>query len=221
MRKRAAAGQAGVFEIVASLRERIASQQFASGSPLRERELSEEFGVSRSRIREAFGALEERGLIERIPNRGAVVTRLEHSQVYDLFDVREMLEGLCARLATRKSKPADWDDLVRQFGRPMEKHVARGELDAYLETYERLRERMIAAADNPLLKDMLGSIHDKTGVLIRRIIILPGRAERGLKEHRALLAAMRKGDADAAERLKRRNIRSSREYLKRYEDFLL
>lgn len=221
MRKRAAAGQAGVFEIVASLRERIASQQFASGSPLREQELSEEFGVSRSRIREAFGALEERGLIERIPNRGAVVTRLEHSQVYDLFDVREMLEGLCARLATQKSEPGDWEDLVRLFGKPMEKHVARGELDAYLETYEHLRERMIAAADNPLLKDMLGSIHDKTGVLIRRIIILPGRAERGLKEHRALLAAMGKGDADAAERLKRRNIRSSREYLKRYEEFLL
>lgn len=221
MRKRTPAAQTGTLEVVAMLRERIASQQFLSGHRLREQELSEEFGVSRARIRDAFGALEERGLIERIPNRGAVVARLDHDQIFDLFDVREMLEGLCARLATQKSRPADWDDLARSFGAPMAKHVARGELNAYLETYEQFRERMIEAAQNPLLKDMLDSIHDKTRVLIRRIIILPGRASQGLKEHRALLAAMRRGDADAAERLKRRNIASSRDYLERYRDFLL
>jgi DNA-binding GntR family transcriptional regulator len=221
MRKPATSGQAGTFEIVTALRERIASQQFLSGRRLREQELSEEFGVSRSRIREAFGALEERGLIERIPNRGAVVARLDHNQLFDLFDVREMLEGLCARLATQMSQPGDWDDFARKFGGPMARHVARGELFAYLETYEQFRESMIEAAQNPLLKDMLDSIHDKTRVLIRRIIILPGRAAQGLKEHRALLAAMRKGDADAAERLKRINIASSRDYLKRYKDFLL
>ena len=99
--------------------------------------------------------------------------------------------------------------------------MARGELNAYLETYEQFRERMIEAAQNPLLKDMLDSIHDKTRVLIRRIIVLPGRAAQGLKEHRALLAAMEKGDADLAERLKRKNIASSRDYLKRYQNFLL
>lgn len=149
MRKRASAGQAGTFEIVAMLPERIASQQFLSGRRLREQELSEEFGVSRARIREAFGALEERGLIERFPNRGAVVARLGHKQIFDLFDVREMLEGLCARLATQKSKPSDWEELARRFGAPMAKHVARGELDAHLETYEQFRERMIEAAQPP------------------------------------------------------------------------
>jgi DNA-binding GntR family transcriptional regulator len=214
-------GNGGAPEIVAVLRERIASQQFLSGSRLREKELSEEFGVSRARIREAFGALEERGLIERIPNQGAIVARLDHKQIYDLFDVREMLEGLCARLATEKAAPATWDDLAEMFGKPMERHVERGELDAYLATYDLFRQRMIAAADNGILQDLLDSIHDKTKVLIRRIIILPGRAKRGLGEHRALLAAMRKGDAREAERLKRKNISSSREYLQRYEDFLL
>ena len=221
MSKRAAEGQIGTFEIVAALRERIASQQFLSGRRLGEQELSEEFGVSRSRIREAFGALEERGLIERIPNRGAVVARLDHKQIFELFDVREMLEGLCARLATQMSEPGAWDDLAGRFGAPMDAHVERGDFDSYLSTYEHFRERMIDAAGNPLLKDMLDSIHDKTRVLIRRIIILPGRAKQGLKEHRALLNAMRKGDADAAERLKRQNIASSRDYLRRYQDFLL
>ena len=48
-----------------------------------------------------FGALAQRGLIQRIPNRGAVVARLDLSQVFEIYDVREMLEGLCERLAVR------------------------------------------------------------------------------------------------------------------------
>ena len=59
------------------LRERIARQDIAPGAKLREHELAAEFGVPRTRIREVFGALESRGLIERIPNRGAIVSRLD------------------------------------------------------------------------------------------------------------------------------------------------
>ncbi len=82
------------MDIIGALRERIANQELAWGAPLREAELSVQFGVSRARIREAFGALEQRGLIERIPNRGAVVARLEPGQIYDLFIVssRKFLE---------------------------------------------------------------------------------------------------------------------------------
>lgn len=216
-----ALGSATTARIVEALRERIASQQVPAGSRLRELALSREFGVSRSRIREAFGALEQRGLIERIPNRGAVVVRLHPAQFYNLFDVREMLEGLCARLATQKADPAHWADLEAAFGSPLEADVLAGRLESYLEAVERFRSRMLEAADNPELREALDSIQDKTRVLIRRIIILPGRAQQGLAEHRAVLAAMRAGDAEAAERLKRRNIRSSRAYLERYEHFLL
>ncbi len=221
MAKRQSVSGCGAPELVAVLRERIASQEFLSGSRLREKELSEEFGVSRARVREAFGALEERGLIERIPNRGAVVARLDEKRIYDLFDVREMVEGLCARLATEKAPRGAWDDLAEMFGEPMARHIGRGELEAYLKTYDLFRGRMMDAADNEFLRDQLDSINDKTKMLIRRIIILPGRAKLGLGEHRALLAAMRRGDGKEAERLKRKNIASSREYLKRYQDFLL
>ena len=60
--------------------------------------------MPRARIREAFSALEQRGLVERIPNRGAVVTRLDLSQVFHIYDLREVLEGLCARLATQNGR---------------------------------------------------------------------------------------------------------------------
>ncbi len=211
----------GVAEVVNVLREGIAAQQFPSGSRLREEELATKLGVSRGRIREAFGALEQRGLIERIPNRGAVVARLDPKQIYDLFEVREMLEGLCARLATENAPPESWQDLVDVFGEPMEGYVERHELEVYLKNFDLFWRRTVDAAANDLLRDMLDSIQDKTRMLIRRIIILPGRAKQGLAEHRALLAAMRRGDAEKAERLKRQNIRSSREFLRRYQDFLL
>ena len=160
-------------------------------------------------------------MIERIPNRGAVVARLEPGQIYDLFDVREMLEGLSARLATQKAPRKTWLPLVETFGPSMEEHLHAGRLDAYLKAVETLQQTMIAAAENPVLQDQLDAIGDKTRLLIRRIIILPGRARQGLKEHRRLLKAMQAGDAAAAERLKRRNIVSSRKYLERYQHFLL
>ena len=84
-------------DVLDVLRTRIADHDLPPGTKLRESDLAGEFGVSRARIREAFGALEQRGLIERIPNRGAVVTRLDAEQIYGLYDVREVVEALCVR----------------------------------------------------------------------------------------------------------------------------
>lgn len=208
-------------DLVRVLRERIARHEYRPGGKLLEMELAREFSVSRARVREAFGALESRGLIRRIPNRGAEVVRLDLAQMFEIYEVREMLEGLCVRLAVQKTSPTSWHDLVTLFGKPMERHVKAKEFERYIEKLELLRRRTMQAADNRVLADMLESINDKTQAIMRRIIILPGRAEEGLKQHRAVLAAMRKGDAVAAERLRRENIRSSREALERYERFIL
>ena len=203
------------------LRERVARHDYPPGAKLLENDLAGEFGVSRARVREAFGALEQRGLIQRIPNRGAEVVRLDLSRMFEIYDVREMLEGLCVRLAVQNTRPASWQDLVTLFGQPMDKHVRNGEFEDYIAKLELLRRRTIEAANNRVLADMLDSINDKTREIMRRIIILPGRAAEGLKQHRAVLAAMRKGDAALAEKLRRGNIRSSREYLERYQNFIL
>jgi DNA-binding GntR family transcriptional regulator len=214
-------GRARAADVLQALRERIARQEIAPGAKLREQDLAQEFGVPRTRIREAFSALESRGLIERIPNRGAVVSRLDLSQVFHIYDLREVLEGLCVRLAAQNVAPESWQDLVDLFGAPMEQHVRDGDFDAFLAGYGRFRRRSIEAARNPVLAQMLDSIYEKTQVLIRRIIILPGRAEVGLQEHRAVLAAMRRGDAEAAENLRRENMRSAKAFLQRYQKYVL
>ncbi|HET8610849.1 MAG TPA: GntR family transcriptional regulator [Burkholderiales bacterium] len=207
--------------VLQALRERIVRQEIAPGSKLRENELAQEFGVPRTRIREAFSVLEQRELIERIPNRGAVVARLDLSQVFHIYDVREVLEGLCARLATQNVAPESWQDLLDLFSGPMKKSVEKNDFDAFLAGYASFRQRLATAADNPVLTQMLDSIYEKTQALIRRIIILPGRAEIGLREHRAVLEAMRKGDAEAAEQLRRANMRSAKEYLRQFQKYVL
>ncbi len=215
------ANSGGRPDVLSTLRERIARYELPPGSKLNEYELAKEFDVPRTRIRDVFTALEQRGLIERIPNRGAMVARLEPQQVFHIYDMREVLEGLCARLACQNADPASWQDLLDQFSGPVEEAVKNGDFEAYTEIYDSFRRRCIDAAANPVLAQALDNIYEKTQVLIRRIIILPGRGEIGVREHRAVLDAMRCGDCDAAEQLRRANIRNAKAFLARYIKYVL
>ncbi|SFU48410.1 GntR family transcriptional regulator [Halomonas korlensis] len=207
--------------IVDILRHRIVEHELPPGSKLREAVLSEEFNVSRPRIREAFGVLEDRGLIERIPNRGAVVTRLEVDEVLALFEVREVLEALAVRLATEKTPPEAWADLDELFGKPIEDAMERGDLDFYVDCVTEFRHRAIVAANNPILAAQLDSLYDRTRVLIRRLVLVPGRALKGMRQHQEVLQAMREGNAELAEQLKQKNIRSARDSFCEYKKYLL
>lgn len=211
----------GSPDVLQVLRERIASCDLPPGSKLNDYELAKEFSVPRTRIRDAFLALEQRGLIERTPNRGAMVARLDAQQVFHIYDMREVLEGLCARLATLNTPNESWQDLLDEFSGPIEVAVKNGDFETYTEVYGKFRRRCVEAADNPELARALDNIYEKTQVLIHRIIILPGRGEIGVREHRAVLEAMRKGDAEGAERLRRANIHSAKIFLTRYMKYIL
>lgn len=200
---------------------RIAQQKVAPGSKLRETDLAAEFGVSRTRVREALGRLEQRGLVERVPNRGAVVARLDLSQVFHIYQIREVLEGLAARLATLAMPHEAWKDDLARFEGPLKELIERGDLQEYIEHYERLRRKIILAAANPLLAEMLDTIYEKTQVLIRRIIILPGRAEVGRQHHAAMLLAMCRGEAEKAEAIRRDGLRSATRTFEKYQHFIL
>jgi len=210
-----------VAQIVEVLRGRIASQDIAPGAKLRETDLAEEFGVPRTRVRDALNALEQRRLVERIPNRGAMVSRLDLLQVFYIYDLREVLEGLAARLATEKAPGARWQKELEHFRGPMKELVARNDLDPYIERYEALRRNIIEAAGNPILAEMLDTIWEKTQVLIRRILILPGRAEFGRQQHVAMLEAMSRGDHEGAERLRREGLRSAKAQVEKYQKYIL
>ena len=216
-----AKGLASPGDVLTTLRDRIASQELAPGSQLRENDLAEEFNVSRARIREAFTTLEQRGLIERIPNRGAVVMRLEPKQVFEIYDVREVMEGLAVRRATENGEPGSWSAMLEKFGSRAEEMIRAGELETYAELINTFRREIINRCDSPILTAMLDSLFERTGFLVRRLILVPGRALEGLQEHRGVLTAMNEGRADDAERLKRANIRNARECFRRYQKLVL
>jgi DNA-binding GntR family transcriptional regulator len=207
--------------LVKELRRRIVSHESPPGSRLRESELAEEFNVSRARVRDAFGILEERGLIERVPNKGAVVTRLEADRIQELFEVREVLEAQMVRLATQRAEPETWDHLLEVFGDELGRRVGENDFDAYLAAIVAFRSRCIASAENDTLKGLLDSIYDRIQGMTRRLVLVPGRAMEGFRQHQEILRAMRSGDADRAERLKRENIRSAREWFQKYQKYLL
>lgn len=213
--------RADANDVFGVLRERIASHALPPGSRLREQDLASEFGVSRARIREVFGALEQRGLIERIPNRGAVVVRLDPKQMYDLYDVRCVLEAFVARRAAERAPPGAWDDLAERFGARVEAALARQDFDTYLDALEVLHRRMIEYAENGILADMLDLIYDKTQVISRRVIILPGRTEVALRMHRKLIDALARKDPDAAEETMREILTSARGFLERYQRYVI
>ncbi len=208
-------------ELIEKLRRCIVEHDLPPGTRLREQDLATEFGVSRARVRNAFNILEERGLIERIRNRGAVVMRLDPQKADELFEVREVLEAQMVRLATEKAPPESWDGLIEQFGEDMNQKLTENDLGAYEDAVHMFRRRCIEAAENEVLSNLLDSLYDRTQVLIRRLVLVPGRAQEGMRQHQEILAAMRTGKADKAERMKRRNIRSAREWFYNYRKYLL
>ena len=109
-----------VSSVTQELRHLIATQEIPPGSKLSEVFLSEKYGISRSRVRDVLSTLEQRGLVERIPNRGAIVVRLEISQIFDLYEVREVLEGLCVRLATIRGDSIKWQAYLKDFNGHLE-----------------------------------------------------------------------------------------------------
>jgi len=208
-------------DIESELRERIAGHDLLPGTKLKETALAEEFGVSRARIRQAFTHLEQRGLVERVHNYGTRVAIPDAKEIFAIYDVFELLEGLCVRLAVQNAPDDRWDDLHRLFGPELKETVAAGDCETLFAAIMTYRRRTQVAADNPTLNNFLESIYDKTQMIIRRTLILPGRAEQSYGEHVAIIAAMREGDAEKAEALKRANMRTAREFLQRYQAFIL
>jgi DNA-binding GntR family transcriptional regulator len=210
-----------VAEVAQRLRARIASHALPPGARLREWDVAAEFGVPRLLAREALDVLVHLGFVDRQPNRGIVVRRRELAEILRLFDMREVNEGLCARIAASGAPAESWQELVELFGAPMEAIVERKDLHAYVENYEALRRRLIAAAAAPPLAELLHRLYDLTDIFVRRVLLVSDRAYHGLRDHRAVLAALRTGNAAEAERRRRLTIANIRATVERYSAFVI
>ena len=207
--------------VAAQLRARIATHAIAPGSRLREWDVAGEFAVPRLTARDALDILVHQGFVAREPNRGVLVRRRDLVEVMHLFELREVNEGLAARRAAHVAPPGSWDDLISAFGAPMEAFVAQQDLENYVRTYDRLHKRLIAAADSPPLAELLHRLNDMTAIYGRRVLLVSDRTQHALADHRAVLDALRRGDARAAEQARRATIANVRVAVERYHSFVL
>jgi DNA-binding GntR family transcriptional regulator len=207
--------------VAAQLRARIATHAIAPGSRLREWDVAGEFAVPRLTARDALDILVHQGFVAREPNRGVLVRRRDLAEVMHLFELREVNEGLAARRAAHIAPPRSWDDLISAFGAPMEAFVAQQDLENYVRTYDRLHKRLIAAADSPPLAELLHRLNDMTAIYGRRVLLVSDRTQHALSDHRAVLDALRRGDARAAEQARRATIANVRAAVERYHSFVL
>ncbi len=207
--------------ILNTLRDRIVDGYYPPGVRLIESELAKEFQASRPMLRELLAELEAQGLVERKPNRGTVVRRFEPGSLIEIMEIREVLEGLCARLAAQKSKPEDWRDLEEAFGEQAEKMVKNLDFENYLKLLADFRGRMVEASHNKELAKLIYSLFAKITIVQRRIAILPGRMAEAVKEHKEVLKAIMAGDPKKAEEAKRKNLQTARQYLIKYKNWVL
>ncbi|AOB26048.1 GntR family transcriptional regulator [Bordetella bronchiseptica] len=207
--------------VLTNLREKISLQSILPGARLTEEELVDNYSIPRAMAREVLAVLEDRGIVRRIPNKGAVVAHVDMQWVYHYYDAREALDGMMVRLAARQTRPEDWVDLVEQFGEPFQKALETGDVDRLISLIETFRNRLQTAANNPVLSDLAERIHERIRVVRQRVALLPGRAETMVADYRAVLAALARSDAEEAEQLMGVLNRNNRAAIQKYERYVV
>ncbi|WP_258345661.1 GntR family transcriptional regulator [Saccharopolyspora gregorii] len=189
-----------------ALQDRISDGRLRPGDRLYEQEIAAEFGVSRVPVREAIRMLQSEGLVDVAPNRrGVFVRSLDRAQVEELFDVREALEALAARLAASRAS-ADDAERLGVLAERARRAWAGGDVDAMSAANTEFHDRIVALSGNALLASVLEPLHGRLAWLFR----LNLEPERVCREHDELHAAIAGGDSDRAAELALGHVRASR-----------
>jgi DNA-binding GntR family transcriptional regulator len=190
------------------LKEDILNGVYKENDELRENTIAKQLGVSRTPVREALRQLELEGLVRIIPNRGAFVTGITAADVKDIYAVRSMLEGLCARWATEYISEKQLDEL-EEIIILSEFHVkkAKGEKSQQVTELDgKFHEILYDASNSRILKHVLSDFHKYVRLARESSVAKQSRAEKSIEEHRGILEAIRNKDADKAEMLANEHI---------------
>ena len=192
------------------LKKRIIFRKIGSGKKINEEELAKALGVSRTPIRETLLRLEHEGIVKIIPRRGAFVVSQSDDKVSDLLQVREVLEGLVARLATENMKNELLDHLRLCLEKVSSADNDEDRLLKYTPADIEFHALLLEACDNKLLKNMMESVNVHLQMVRLRTVALPGRPEQTVREHYEILAAIQKRAPDLAEKRMREHVASVR-----------
>jgi DNA-binding GntR family transcriptional regulator len=184
----------------------IESGELQPGARLRETELAERFGLSRTPVREALKRLETQGLVAHEPHHGAIVSQLDYSGIVELYFLRETLEGAAARLAAVHATSVEIDVMKEMvdFDRNV-LHDAQ-ELARRNRTFH---HQLYLSSRNRYLIQMLENLRTSLVLLAGTTLAAPQRGGASVDEHHDLVAAIAAHDPDAAEAAARRHINNA------------
>lgn len=188
------------------LQARISDGRLRPGDRVYEQDVAAEFGVSRVPVREAIRMLQSEGLVEVQPRRrGVFVRSLDRKQLQELFDVREALEVLAAKLAAEHGD-AETTRRLGELSARAKRAWEDGEIDAMSVANAEFHSQLVTLSGNELLTSMLEPLHGRLAWLFR----LNKEPERVCAEHEELHAAIASGDVERAAERARQHVQSSR-----------
>src|SRR5690606_29574477 len=183
------------------IRDLVAAGELVPGQRLVEPDLSAQLGVSRASLREAFRALEAEGLVRMERYKGASVRRIEHRELMELFEIRELLEGLAARRAAPVlSRPPHRARLSAMLDAMERAAASRSGGRAYRQLNTDFHDLVLQAAASDQLSAL--AVHIRPPAIVRLLhqkLAENDAVSRSMAEHRLIFQALLDGDAARAE----------------------
>jgi DNA-binding GntR family transcriptional regulator len=192
------------------LKQAIADGQITAGERLREIDLAARYGVSRTPVREALKKLHAEGLVSDVPGRGLAVTKPTPDEIMDAYLVREVLEGLAARLAAERAIETDRMRLAVVL-RQIRAAIAAEDTQRAIALNNEFDRVLFQATRSRRLSDMIEAARASQGRLLRLSLEYPGRLAQAVEERAEILQAVQRGDPEAAEQATREHLRRARE----------
>lgn len=186
---------------------------------LDERQLAQDFGVSRTPVREAMAQLEREGFVRSVPRRGVYVVRKTKREVIEMITAWAALESMAARLITQTALDDDIKSLRRMFASFVDGRVLAN-LDEYSEVNIQFHQSIIRMSQNRVLTDMAENLFTHMRMIRRKTIVEKDRADRSIRDHMHIIEALEARDTAHAEKLVRDHALGLAEHVERYADYL-
>jgi DNA-binding GntR family transcriptional regulator len=203
--------RAALHEQVAHrLRQMLVESRIPPGAKLNERELAEVLHVSRTPLREAIKMLAAEGLVELLPNRGAIAVELNEADILNTFEVMAGLEGMSGELAAQRITDAELAE-IRAMHFEMMAAWTRRDLSNYYRLNSLIHEAINRAAKNPVLTATYRQVNARLQALRFRSNQDEEKWKRAVKEHEKMVEALAERDAAAMRQVLMDHLRHKRE----------
>lgn len=190
------------------LRQAILDGRFAPGTRLIERELCSLTGVSRTSVREALRHLEAEGLVKTIAKRGPIVAELTVLEARQVYEIREALESLAAKLFAERASDEEVAALQEGLGR-LREALRNEDRRAMSKETDSMYDVLLSGCGNEIIYNFIRSLHARVGILRSTSTSHPGRAELSVAEMADIVDAIARRDPDASRIASAQHVRNA------------